>query len=91
MKSHYRAQSHWLENEKEKNNIVDGILKRNKDEDLKKEKILENRLIGTTDEIRRRMRTLEQMGIKKLVTHVGGSPSIKDPLKLFYEKIMTNH
>jgi len=80
-----------VRNEKEKDNIVNEILKRNKDEDLTKEKILENRFIGTIDEIKRRMRTLEQIGIKKLVTHVGGSPSIKDPLKLFYKEIMTNH
>ena len=80
-----------VRNEKEKYNMVDEILKRNKDEDLTKEKILENRLIGTTDEIRGRIRTLEQIGIEKLVTHVGGSPPIKDPLRLFFEEIMTNH
>ena len=80
-----------VRNEKEKDNIVEEIFKRDKDEDLTKEKILENRFIGTTDEMRRKMRTLEQMGIKKLVTHIGGSPSIKVPLKLFYEEIMTNH
>jgi alkanesulfonate monooxygenase SsuD/methylene tetrahydromethanopterin reductase-like flavin-dependent oxidoreductase (luciferase family) len=80
-----------VRNENEKDKIVDEILKQTKDEKLTKEKILENRLIGTTDEIRGRMRTLEQIGVKKLVTHVRGSPSIKDPLKLFYKGIMTNH
>ena len=80
-----------IRNENEKDKIVDEILKQTKDEKLTKEKILENRLIGTTDEIRGRMRTLEQIGVKKLVTHVRGSPSIKDPQKLFYKGIMTNH
>ncbi len=80
-----------VKNEDEKDKIVDEILKQTKDEKLTKEKILENRLIGTTDEVRGRMRTLEQIGVKKLVTHVRGSPSIKDPLKLFYKEIMTNH
>jgi len=80
-----------IRNENEKDKIVDEILKQTKDEKLTKEKILENRLIGTTDEIRGRMRTLEQIGVKKLVTHVRGSPSIKDPQKLFCKEIMTNH
>jgi alkanesulfonate monooxygenase SsuD/methylene tetrahydromethanopterin reductase-like flavin-dependent oxidoreductase (luciferase family) len=80
-----------VRNENEKDKIVDEIFKQTKDEKLTKEKILENRLIGTTDEIKGRMQTLEQMGVKKLVTHVRGSPSIKDPLKLFYKEIMTNH
>jgi alkanesulfonate monooxygenase SsuD/methylene tetrahydromethanopterin reductase-like flavin-dependent oxidoreductase (luciferase family) len=80
-----------VRDENEKDKIVDEIFKQTKDEKLTKEKILENRLIGTTDEIKGRMQTLEQMGVKKLVTHVRGSPSIKDPLKLFYKEIMTNH
>ena len=80
-----------VRNENEKDKIVDEIFKQTKDEKLTKEKILENRLIGTTYEIKGRMQTLEQMGVKKLVTHVRGSPSIKDPLKLFYKEIMTNH
>ncbi len=79
-----------VKNDKEKDNIIDEILKGNKDEKLTKEKILEERLIGTTDEMRQRMRKLEQIGIKKLVTHVGGSPQVKDPLKLFYEEILAN-
>ncbi len=80
-----------VRNGKEKDKIVNEILKQIKDQNLTKEKILENRLIGTIDEIRGRMRTLEQIGIKKLVTHVQGSPPIKDSLKLFCEEIMTNH
>jgi alkanesulfonate monooxygenase SsuD/methylene tetrahydromethanopterin reductase-like flavin-dependent oxidoreductase (luciferase family) len=80
-----------VRNEKEKDNMVDEIVKRNKDENLTKEKILKDRLIGTTDEIRERMRTLEQIGIKKLVTHVGGGPSIKDPLIPFYKEVISNH
>jgi len=80
-----------VKNEKEKDNIIDEIIERNKDEKLTKEKILENRLIGTTDEIRIRIQSLEQIGVKKLVTHIQGSLSIKDPMKLFYEEIMTNH
>jgi alkanesulfonate monooxygenase SsuD/methylene tetrahydromethanopterin reductase-like flavin-dependent oxidoreductase (luciferase family) len=80
-----------VKNEKEKDKILGEILKRDKDKNLTKEKILKSRLIGTTDEIRGRMQTLEQIGIKKLVTHVGGSSSIKDPLNLFYKEVMTNH
>jgi alkanesulfonate monooxygenase SsuD/methylene tetrahydromethanopterin reductase-like flavin-dependent oxidoreductase (luciferase family) len=80
-----------VRNEKEEDYLVNEILKRDKDENSTKERILENRFIGTTDEIRGRMQTLEQIGIKKLVTHVGGSPSIKDPLKLFYEEVVTSH
>jgi alkanesulfonate monooxygenase SsuD/methylene tetrahydromethanopterin reductase-like flavin-dependent oxidoreductase (luciferase family) len=79
-----------VRNENEKDNILNEILKQSKDEKLTKEKILENRLIGTTDEIRERIRTLERIGVKKLVTNVRGTPSIKDPLNLFYKKIMTN-
>jgi alkanesulfonate monooxygenase SsuD/methylene tetrahydromethanopterin reductase-like flavin-dependent oxidoreductase (luciferase family) len=78
-----------VRNEKEKDNKIREILKQNKDET--KETILENWFIGTTDEIEERMRTLEQIGIKKLVTHIGGSPTIKEPLKLFYKEVMTNH
>ena len=80
-----------VKNENEKDKIVDEIFKQTKDEKLTKEKILENRLIGTTEDIRVKMQTLEQIGVKKLVTHVKGSPSITDPLKLFYKEIMTNH
>ena len=76
--------------EKEKDSIINEIIKREKDQKLTKEKVLENRFIGTADEIKERMRKLEQIGIKKLVTHVGGSPQIKDSLKLFNEEILTN-
>jgi alkanesulfonate monooxygenase SsuD/methylene tetrahydromethanopterin reductase-like flavin-dependent oxidoreductase (luciferase family) len=79
-----------VRNEKEKNDVISEVLKRNGDDKLTKEKILANRFIGTTDEIGERMRRLERMGIKKLVTHVGGSPQIKDPLKLFSEEVLPN-
>ncbi len=79
-----------VRNEKEKDNVISDILKRNRDDKLTKEKILTDRFIGTTDEIGERMRRLERMGIQKLVTHVGGSPQIKDPLKLFSEEVLTN-
>jgi len=79
-----------VRNENEKDDIVGEILKQAKDEKLTKEKILENRFIGTTDEIRGRMRILERIGVRKLVTDIWGSPSIKDPLKLFYDEII-NH
>ena len=77
-----------VRNEDEKDNIVGEILKQAKDEKLTKEKILENRFIGTADEIRRRMQTLERIGVKKMVTDIWGSPSIKDPLKLFHDEMV---
>jgi alkanesulfonate monooxygenase SsuD/methylene tetrahydromethanopterin reductase-like flavin-dependent oxidoreductase (luciferase family) len=77
-----------VKNGKDKDKIVNKILKQNKKET--KEEILKKRLIGTTDEIGERMRTLERIGVKKLVTHVGGSPLIKDPVKLFYREVLTN-
>ena len=47
-----------VKNEYEKDKIVDEIIKQTKDEKITKAKILENRLIGTTDDIRKKMKTL---------------------------------
>jgi len=53
-----------------------------------KEQILQNSFIGYVNDIKDKMKEMEECNVKRMVIQVYGSPSIKDPLQLFHDKIM---
>jgi alkanesulfonate monooxygenase SsuD/methylene tetrahydromethanopterin reductase-like flavin-dependent oxidoreductase (luciferase family) len=57
-------------------------------EKLTKEQILENDFVGYVEDVRAKIKSAEDLGVKRMVITVRGSASIKDPLKLFHDEIM---
>ena len=55
---------------------------------LTREEIMSESFVGFVDDVKERIKKAEEVGIKKMVVIVRGSPSIQDPLKLFHDKIM---
>ncbi|UCH03162.1 MAG: LLM class flavin-dependent oxidoreductase [Candidatus Bathyarchaeota archaeon] len=70
--------------------IVDQKIQQAKrqNEDRTKEQILQNSFIGYVNDVIDKMREMEECNVKRMVIQVHGSPSIKDPLQLFHDKIM---
>jgi alkanesulfonate monooxygenase SsuD/methylene tetrahydromethanopterin reductase-like flavin-dependent oxidoreductase (luciferase family) len=56
--------------------------------ELGREQILRNSFIGYVEDIKAKIRRAEDLGVRKMVIFVFGSPSVKDPLKLFHDKLM---
>ena len=53
-----------------------------------REQVLRNRFIGYVEDIRAKIKHVEDMGVRKMVVDIHGGPSIKDPMKLFHDKLM---
>ncbi len=53
-----------------------------------REEILENSFIGYVEDVKNKIEQAEEFGIDKMVIAVRGGSSVKDPVKLFHEKIM---
>jgi alkanesulfonate monooxygenase SsuD/methylene tetrahydromethanopterin reductase-like flavin-dependent oxidoreductase (luciferase family) len=57
-------------------------------EELTRDKILSENFVGFADSIKEKIATAEELGVKKMVVIIRAGPSIRDPLKLFHDKIM---
>ena len=78
-----------VESQDELDNLVEKIMERYKEgEKPSKEDVIRNQMIGFPEDIKEKISLLEDMGIDKLVIAIRQSDTIKDPLKLFKEKIM---
>jgi alkanesulfonate monooxygenase SsuD/methylene tetrahydromethanopterin reductase-like flavin-dependent oxidoreductase (luciferase family) len=57
-------------------------------EELSREHILRNNFIGYVEDVKAKIRRAEDLGVRKMVIVVRGSPSVKDPMKLFHDELM---
>ncbi len=55
---------------------------------LTKEQILKNYFIGYADDVKEKIKQVEQWGVKKMVLYLRGGSSIEDPIRLFHDEIM---
>jgi alkanesulfonate monooxygenase SsuD/methylene tetrahydromethanopterin reductase-like flavin-dependent oxidoreductase (luciferase family) len=78
-----------VNSQKEIDKLVQGIIDRAK-EDSKPtpEEVLQNQFIGFPEDIKEKLKTYEELGISKFVIAIRKSETIKDPMKLFYDKVM---
>jgi alkanesulfonate monooxygenase SsuD/methylene tetrahydromethanopterin reductase-like flavin-dependent oxidoreductase (luciferase family) len=79
-----------VNNEEELNEAVRQMIERAKqeNEELSREQILTNRFIGYVEDVKTKIKRAEDLGVRKMVINVRGSPSIKDPVKLFHDELM---
>jgi alkanesulfonate monooxygenase SsuD/methylene tetrahydromethanopterin reductase-like flavin-dependent oxidoreductase (luciferase family) len=79
-----------VNNEEELNEVIHGMIERAKQENEKisKEQILRNRFVGYVEDLKAKIKSAEDLGVRKMVITVRGSPSVKDPMKLFHDEIM---
>ena len=70
--------------------IINQMIQRSKQQNhkLTKKGILKHSFIGFADDIKEKIKKIEEFGVKKMVIAVRGDPSIEDPLKLFHDKVM---
>jgi alkanesulfonate monooxygenase SsuD/methylene tetrahydromethanopterin reductase-like flavin-dependent oxidoreductase (luciferase family) len=79
-----------VNSEEELDNIINEMINRAKqrNQKLAREQVLNNFLIGYVDDVKDKIGQMEDLGIKKLVIVARGGSSIKDPMKLFSDKII---
>jgi alkanesulfonate monooxygenase SsuD/methylene tetrahydromethanopterin reductase-like flavin-dependent oxidoreductase (luciferase family) len=79
-----------VNNEEELNEAVRQMIERAKQEnqELSREQILKNSFTGYVEDVKAKIRHAEDLGVRKMVIGVRGSPSVKDPLKLFHDEFM---
>jgi alkanesulfonate monooxygenase SsuD/methylene tetrahydromethanopterin reductase-like flavin-dependent oxidoreductase (luciferase family) len=79
-----------VNNEEELNETIHQMIEEAKQEnqDLSREQILRNSFTGYTEDVKAKIKRAEDMKVRKMVIIVRGSPSVKDPLKLFHDEIM---
>ncbi|MGD0028088.1 MAG: LLM class flavin-dependent oxidoreductase [Candidatus Bathyarchaeia archaeon] len=79
-----------VDNEEELNEAIRQIIERAKqeNEELSREQILRNSFIGYVEDVKAKIRRAEDLGVRKMVIVVHGSPSVKDPMKLFHDELM---
>lgn len=80
----------FVNSEKELDAIASQMVERAKQHDQKvtREQVLKSSFIGYVDDVKEKIREVEELGVKKMVISVRGGASVKDPLKLFHDKIM---
>lgn len=76
--------------EEELDKVVDRIVGsvRARGQKITREQLLSNSFVGYVDDVKNKIQQIEEFGLKKMVIVVRGGPSIKDPLKLFHDKVM---
>jgi len=76
--------------EEELNENIRQMIERAKQENekLSKEQILRNSFIGYVEDLKDKIERVEDLGVRKMVIVVRGSPSVKDPMKLFHDEFM---
>lgn len=53
-----------------------------------REGVLRNRFIGYVEDVKAKIEHAEDLGVDKMVVDIHGGPSVKDPVKLFHDKLM---
>jgi alkanesulfonate monooxygenase SsuD/methylene tetrahydromethanopterin reductase-like flavin-dependent oxidoreductase (luciferase family) len=79
-----------VNNEEELNEDIRQMIEQAKqeNEELSREQILRNSFIGYVEDIKAKIRHAEDLGVRKMVIVVRGSPSVKDSMKLFHDELM---
>jgi alkanesulfonate monooxygenase SsuD/methylene tetrahydromethanopterin reductase-like flavin-dependent oxidoreductase (luciferase family) len=79
-----------VDNEEELNEAVRQMIGRAKqyNQELDREQILKNSFTGYAEDVRAKIKCAEDAGVKKMVIVVAGGRSIKEPVKLFHDKLM---
>jgi alkanesulfonate monooxygenase SsuD/methylene tetrahydromethanopterin reductase-like flavin-dependent oxidoreductase (luciferase family) len=79
-----------VNDEEELNEAVRQMIGRAKqyNQELDREQILKNSFTGYVEDVRAKIERAEDAGVKKMVIVVAGSRSIKEPIKLFHDKLM---
>jgi alkanesulfonate monooxygenase SsuD/methylene tetrahydromethanopterin reductase-like flavin-dependent oxidoreductase (luciferase family) len=79
-----------VNNEQELNETIRQMIERAKQEnqELTREQILRNSFMGYVEDVKAKIKHAEDLGIRKMVLVIRGSPTIKDPIKLFHDKFM---
>jgi alkanesulfonate monooxygenase SsuD/methylene tetrahydromethanopterin reductase-like flavin-dependent oxidoreductase (luciferase family) len=57
-------------------------------EALSREQVLSNSFTGYVEDVKAKIEHVEDLGVRKMVLDIHGSPSVKDPVKLFHDRIM---
>lgn len=52
------------------------------------EQILKNTFTGYVEDVKAKIKRAEDLGVRKMVINVRGSPAVTDPMKLFHDKCM---
>jgi alkanesulfonate monooxygenase SsuD/methylene tetrahydromethanopterin reductase-like flavin-dependent oxidoreductase (luciferase family) len=80
----------FVNNEEELNGTISQMIERAKQEnqELSKEQILRNSFIGYVEDVKAKIKRAEDLGIRKMVLVIRGSPTVKDPIKVFHDELM---
>ena len=79
-----------VDNEEELNEVIRQMIEWAKQEnvELSREQILRNSFTGYVEDVKAKIKHAEDLGVGKMVLDVHGGPSVKDPMKLFHDKLM---
>ncbi len=79
-----------VDSKEELDSIVNQMVEqaRQQNQPLTKEQVLRDSFIGYVEDVKEKIKQVEEFGVKKMVITVHGGPSIEEPLKLFHDKIM---
>jgi alkanesulfonate monooxygenase SsuD/methylene tetrahydromethanopterin reductase-like flavin-dependent oxidoreductase (luciferase family) len=57
-------------------------------QELNREQILRNSFTGYVEDVKAKIKHAEDLGVRKMVIDIHGGRSVKDPMKLFHDKLM---
>ena len=57
-------------------------------EELSREQILRNSFTGYVEDVKAKIKHAEDLGVRKMVLDIRGGHSVKNPMKLFHDKLM---
>jgi alkanesulfonate monooxygenase SsuD/methylene tetrahydromethanopterin reductase-like flavin-dependent oxidoreductase (luciferase family) len=79
-----------LNNEEELNETIRQMIERAKqeNEELSREQILRNSFTGCVEDVKAKIKHAEDLGVRKMVIDIHGGPAVKNPMKLFHDKLM---
>ena len=78
-----------VNSQEELDELIEKIIARYKEgEKPTKEDVLRNQLIGFPEDVKEKIKEVEEIGINKMILAVRESDTIEDPLRIFHEKIM---
>lgn len=77
-----------LVNDEEELNEAVHVHANQESEEPTREGVLRNRFIGYVEDVKAKIEHAEDLGVDKMVVDIHGGPSVKDPVKLFHDKLM---
>jgi alkanesulfonate monooxygenase SsuD/methylene tetrahydromethanopterin reductase-like flavin-dependent oxidoreductase (luciferase family) len=79
-----------VNNDEELNEAIRQMIEQAKqeNEEVNREEVLRNSFIGYVEDIRAKIKSAEDLGVRKMVIAVRGTSSVKDPMKLFHDELM---